>query len=182
MLGCQLKPIDLNEMRSFMGRPVLLSSYLPGRKKPAQSLWNAEHGRPIFPATMTFQRFKTIIRFIRFDDKASRNERYRNDKFAPIREIFTFFQNNIEKLFYPFADICVDEQLLALRNRCPFIQYIPSKPGKFGIKFWVAADCQSHYVLRISPYLWKEPDRTCIRTVGEDVVMDLVGVLQQKWT
>lgn len=41
----------------------------------------------------------------------------------------------------------VDEQLLNARNRCPIKQYIPSKPGKYGIKINWNVDATTSYPL-----------------------------------
>ncbi|GFX42818.1 DDE_Tnp_1_7 domain-containing protein [Trichonephila clavipes] len=43
--------------------------------------------------------------------------------------------------------ITTDEQLFPSIVKCRFSQYMPSKPDKFGIKFWFAADVDSKYML-----------------------------------
>lgn len=122
----------------------------------AQSLLYQKHRRPIFPATMGFQRFKTILRILCFDDKATRNALYRNDKFAVVREMFALFHNAIARLYWPHKCITVDEQLFQSRNRSLFSYYMPQKPSKLGIKVWIAADSSNNFVLSINPYLAKE--------------------------
>ncbi|GFR98198.1 PiggyBac transposable element-derived protein 4 [Elysia marginata] len=47
----------------------------------------------------------------------------------------------------------VDEWLVPFRGRCTFIQYIPSKPDKYGIKIFWACDAETNYPLRGIPYL-----------------------------
>ena len=44
--------------------------------------------------------------------------------------------------YTPGPHMTVDEQLVCFRGRCPFRQYIPSKPGKYGIK--VGAICEAN--------------------------------------
>ena len=46
--------------------------------------------------------------------------------------------------------------MLLLIFRCPFIQNIPQKPAKFGIKFWMLCDATTYYVLRAFPYVDKK--------------------------
>jgi len=53
----------------------------------------------------------------------------------------------------------VDEQLLPTKTRCPFIQFMPNKPDKFGIKFWNLVDLKSKYLLNSYPYLGKDTDK-----------------------
>ena len=54
-------------------------------------LWSPETGRAIFMATMTLQRFRQIMRYLRFDDKTTRAVRVANDKLAAIRDIWDMF-------------------------------------------------------------------------------------------
>lgn len=39
--------------------------------------------------------------------------------------------------------ITIEEQLVSFHGKCPFRQYIKSKPGRYGIKIWAAADVQT---------------------------------------
>ena len=48
-------------------------------------LWDISQSRPLYRATMSPERFKYILRFIRFDDRQSRNK---SDRLAPIKHIF----------------------------------------------------------------------------------------------
>lgn len=47
--------------------------------------------------------------------------------------------------FTPDPFLTIDEQLLPSQYRCPFLGYIPSKPDKLGIKFWLWVDNKSKY-------------------------------------
>jgi hypothetical protein len=48
-------------------------------------------------------------------------------------------------IYNPSPDITVDECLVAFREHCPFKQYMPSKPSKYGIKIWAACDARKSY-------------------------------------
>ena len=75
-------------------------------------------------------RFKQIPRFIHFDDKTTRTFRRAKDKLAPIRDIFEECNKNLQK-FYPHGEnITIDEQMVGFRGKCPFRQYLLSKPDK----------------------------------------------------
>ena len=80
--------------------------------------------------------------------------------------------NNVEKSFFPHGEVTNDEQLFSCRSRCGFIQYMPQKPSKFSIKYWLLWDVKISYVLRSIPYVGKE-DRPQIG-VAEHVVMSLM--------
>jgi len=45
--------------------------------------------------------------------------------------------------YAPNEHITIDKQLVVLRGKCLFRMFIQSKPGKYGIKLWVAADAKN---------------------------------------
>ena len=49
--------------------------------------------------------------------------------------------------------LTVDEQLMPVKYHCAFITFMPNKPDKYGIKFWVLADVAMKNVSNILPYL-----------------------------
>lgn len=93
-------------------------------------------GSPMFTATMSRNRFTSIPKFLRFDNRATRQERQAlaDDKLAPFRDLWSLFQLQRPKFYIPGPNLCVKEQLVAFRGRCGFRQYIPSKPAEYGIK------------------------------------------------
>jgi hypothetical protein len=86
----------------------------------------------VFTAAMARNRFAHILQFIRFDDKSTRVQQKANDKLAAIREVWGQFVENCKKLFEPFEDMTVDEQLVTFRGKCPMRQYMKSKPQNMG--------------------------------------------------
>ncbi|CAI5689141.1 piggyBac transposable element-derived protein 4-like [Oreochromis niloticus] len=44
------------------------------------------------------------------------------------------------------------------RGRCPFRQYMPGKPARYGIKIWVAWNAHSSYAWKMQVYTGK-PDK-----------------------
>ena len=61
-----------------------------------------------------------------------------------------------------------------MKNRCPFIVYMPNKPDKFGMEFLMLTEVDSKYVYNILPCLvaLEREQRNC-RPFAEDVVMRL---------
>ena len=58
--------------------------------------------------------------------------------------------------FVPSPNLTVDEQLVKLRDRCPFREYMPSKPGKYGIKFWAICDSTLYYIPKMDVHKGRE--------------------------
>ena len=71
---------------------------------------------------------------LRFDDANSRRRNRSEDKFQPIRDVFEQWDLNLRDAYIPGPHMTVDEQLVCFKERCPFRQYIPSKPGEYETK------------------------------------------------
>ena len=124
--------------------------YLAGVQKSGRQhlhdLWAHDGtGVDIFHSTMSLQRFRFLLRCIRFNDKETREERLATDKLAPIREVFQAFVENCQNCYSISEYSTVDEMLAGFRGRCNFRQYIPSKPDKYGIKIFALVDAQTFY-------------------------------------
>ncbi|XP_026059293.1 uncharacterized protein LOC113043955 [Carassius auratus] len=137
------------------------------------SLWSEKWGFPFFKETIARNRFREIMRFLRFDKKETRRVRLQDDRFALVSATWNKFIQNSIACYKPGADITIDEQLFPTKARCRFLQYMGNKPDKFGIKFWLAADVRSKYMLNGAPFLGKEEARSRGQLVGESVVLKL---------
>ena len=135
---------------------LLLAGVYHGRLEPVIHLWSVERGRPIFGAAMARNRFQIITRVMRFDSKDTKEERQARDKMAPIRDIHDKIAARCRVVYKPGSQLCVDEQLVVYRGRCPFNIYIPSKPGKYGMKVWVCCDVDTSYVCNLELYTGKQ--------------------------
>ncbi|XP_033175468.1 uncharacterized protein LOC105680446 [Bombus impatiens] len=87
------------------------------------------------------------------------SERLQTDKFALLSEIWNRFINNSQDCYKPYENISIDKQLFPTKVRCRFTQYIPNKPHKFGVKFWLAVDVQTEYISNGFPYMGKDETR-----------------------
>ena len=98
------------------------------------------------------------MRYLRFDDKETRAARKSEDKFAAIADVWNSFTENCQKCFIPGANISVGEQLLPTQTQCGFTQYMSNEADKFGIKFLMAADVETSYLLSGFPDLGNSPN------------------------
>jgi Transposase IS4 len=168
------KPVNDNEIVAFIGLCILAGVYRANHE-PQSSLWSEREGRPVFIATMSRTRFRDIMKYMRFDDKATRDERLNHDKLAALRDLWTMFTVQLPKFFVPGGDLCVDEQLVAYRGKCKFRQYIPSKPAKYGIKIWWCCDAVTSYPLTADIYLGRQEGTERETGQGARVVKQLVS-------
>lgn len=160
------------EIYAFIGM-LIMAGANHSNDENARDLWT-QLSHPLFRATMGLNRFWDLIRFIRFDDARTRNERQRTDKAAPIRDVWIMLNANLAKYYVPTENLTIDEQLYPYRGRTKFTQYIPSKPAKYGIKVWWICDAKNSYPLHGQIYTGKQDSGREIG-VGERVVRDLVG-------
>jgi len=143
-------------------------------------LWNQKWGPSFFAKAMSRKDFSDILRFIRFDKKSERSQRLRSDKFALVSAVWDKFIENSQNSYKPGQNITIDEQLLPTKARCRFTQYMPNKPDKFGIKFWLACDVDTKYIANGFPYLGKDETRAQSQPLSEYVVLKLIEPFTMK--
>jgi len=51
---------------------------------------------------------------------------------------------------------------------------MPSKPAKYGLKWWLCCDAENAYVCNLSIYIGKQQGDNPAKTVGQTVVTELV--------
>ena len=108
----------------------------------------------MFYENMSRDYFLKILKYLRFDDKPIRvRSGPHADKFAPIRQVFEHFANQCQTKYTCKFSLTVDEQLMPLKSRCSFVTFMPNKPDKYGVKFWVLADVETKYVSNTDVYL-----------------------------
>ncbi|XP_029966199.1 uncharacterized protein LOC115401946 [Salarias fasciatus] len=164
--------MDVPELMAF----IAVIIWRGVRKVPSLAdNWSEMYGNKRIMATMSRDRFKNIMRHLRFDSKRTRAERLQTDRFAAMSELWESFRKNCVTFYRPGRHITVDEQLYPSKTCCPFLHYIATKPDKFGIKFWVACDLKSKYICNVFPNVGKEPDRPKEERLSESVVMKLMG-------
>lgn len=164
---------DTEEMEAFFGLLLIAGAYKAHYRSTAE-LWSQKEGHPIFPATMSRNRFKELKRNLRFDDPLRRDGK---DPLAPIRDVTTSFITHLRDHVVAPEYLCVDEQLLEFHGRVRFRQYIPSKPGKFGIKIFWLTDSAGAYCFNGLFYLGaatlSDSEKSQSSSFPEAVVMNL---------
>ncbi|XP_071051100.1 piggyBac transposable element-derived protein 4-like [Onthophagus taurus] len=150
------KEVDSIEIYAVLGLLLLIGRFRESRES-RNDLWRKDNvlSRQMYTVVMARDRFKDILRFIRFDNTETREDRKKVDKLAPIREVSDMFAANCRESYEASNTGTVDEQLVTYRGRCPFKVYMPSKPGKYGIKIWTLCDAKTYYCCNFDIYLGK---------------------------
>ncbi len=164
-----------DEIMAFIGLLILRGAYRDSGSDYYE-LWNASNGRPCFRATMSRARFELLMRIMRFDDKRTRDARQFDDRFAPIRELFSMFDRECGRNYTLSEFVTIDETLRRFRGRCSFRVYMPQKPGKYGLLFRVLTDANVRYVHKMLPYAGKPRNENIVtRNSAAENVLDLTA-------
>ncbi|ELP87059.1 hypothetical protein EIN_463820 [Entamoeba invadens IP1] len=80
-----------------------------------------------------------------------------HDSFSRIRVILDkFISNLVNQTYYkPSNSVSVDEHLCSYKGHMWAKVFIKSKPGRYGIKFWMCADCETGMTLNLQLYCGK---------------------------
>lgn len=152
------KKTNKTEIKAFIGLLYIAGIHKSGKLNLAD-LWDSNgFGIEIFRLTMGINRFRFLLMAVRFDDRQTRAERKAQDRLAPIRDIFEKFVKNCQVCYHVGEDVTIDEKLEGFRGRCNFVQYIPSKPAKYGIKIFAAVDSGVFYTCNMEIYAGKQPE------------------------
>ncbi|XP_051791324.1 piggyBac transposable element-derived protein 4-like [Erpetoichthys calabaricus] len=166
--------IDEEYLDAYIG-VLLLAGVYKSSNEATDSLWDASTGRNIFRATMSLQSFRMISRVLRFDNRETREK---SDKLAPIRDVWERWVQLLPLMFNPGPEVTVDERFVPFRGKCPFRQYMPSKPGKYGIKILAACDAKTSYAWNLQIYTGKHASGIPEKNQGKRVVLDMTTGLQ----
>ena len=69
--------------------------------RETREICDHESSHDIFSTTMSYIRFQFIRKFITFDGKSTRNDRWDMDKFACLRELFKLMNDQNAKCRFP---------------------------------------------------------------------------------
>ena len=136
-------------------------------KNPISDLYDSKFLTD-FKSALSCARLLLLIKFCRFDDVNTRGDR-KDDRFGHIREVWDTFNNRCRELYHLGPHTTIDEMLQKFRVRYRFRQYMPSKRGRYGIRYWIFADSKNHYCYNAIPYLGKEGDAPAVN-LGAQVV------------
>ena len=132
---------------------------------------------------MSSRRFELILRFLHLNDTSSAPARGEQgyDKLHKVRPFLDILLTNFRNKYVPNQQISIDESMISFKGRLSFIQYLPKKPHKWGMKAWVLADSINGYTWGWHLYTGKEGEGAQpVKGLAHRVVMGLVDNEQLK--
>lgn len=163
------KDCDQQEMKKFIG----LLMWMGLKKLPKiADYWsrNPLYENKVAGSTMSRNRFELLLRCWHFEDTFFA-ETSRTDKLIKIRRLVQLITTKYQNFKTPDEYLTVDETMVAFRGRIKFMQYIPGKRHKYGIKlFKICGD--DGYTFDLIVYEGKKgPERQ--QNLSKNVVMEL---------
>ena len=125
---------------------------------------------------MSSRRFELIMKFLHLNDSEVQPQRGDPafDKLYKVRPFLDLVVENFKSYYQPHQHIAIDESMISYKGRLSFIQYLPKKPHKWGLKAWVMADSTNGYTWGWKLYTGKEGGAT-EHGLAHRVVMELVN-------
>ena len=91
---------------------------------------------PWFGSIMSRNHFKVILRFLHLADNSKqlpRNDKGHDRPFK-LGNMPKILSQRFSEQYSPKCSLSIDEQMIGTKARISFLQYMPKKPKKFGIK------------------------------------------------
>ena len=175
-----LRITDFIEIRALIGLIFFVVLGLHNHK--VDILFSSKAGHPVFGATMGRKRFKFLFNNLMFDDVATREVDWQQDRFTTIREFFEIFNRNCMNHVIPSEYLSIDETLYPMRTQVRIKQYKPNKPAKYGLLFKSLNDARFPHTYQSLPYAGKPAagEGPYYLNKTEDYVKKLVEEAQAK--
>lgn len=124
---------------------------------------------------MSSRRFELLLKFLHLNDRETQPKRGDpgHDKLYKVRPFVELIVENFKSCYQPNQHISIDESIISYKGRLSFIQYLPRKSHKWGLKAWVLADSTNGYVWGWKLYTGREASST-EHSLAHRVVMELV--------
>ena len=88
-------------------------------------------------------------------------------------------QDSFAESYKPGQNQTIDEGMIAFKGRLSYVQYLPAKPIKRGIKVWMCCDADTAYLHQFEVYLGQQKNSEF--GLGYDVVMKLCKDISGKY-
>ena len=146
------KNVTVPEMKAFLG---LIIAMAMGKLPTYDDYWKTGILQmPWFQSIMTRQRFRDILRYLHLVDNREIAEKDHPNytKLGKLGKLDEKLSKLFRKMYHPGQNISIDEQMIGTKCRVCFIQYMPKKPKKFGIKIWACCDAETSYCTNFQIY------------------------------
>ena len=136
---------------------------------------------PHFSTVLSRDCFFLFLKFLHLADNTKQVTRGQPgyDKLFKLRPFIDPLIQSFQQMFIPQQQLSMDEVMISFKGRLSFLQYLPKKPKKWGMKAWALADSKMGYICNWKLYTGKE-EEVGREPLGERVVIGLLTGLEHK--
>jgi hypothetical protein len=148
-------PVTENEIYTVLGMFLLMGIV---QKPTLRSYFSIKRviSTPGFADIMSRDRFELICKFLHFIDNDSLQTYEGPPKLFKIYPILCHLNSKFQSLYLPKQNISIDESLTLWKGRLSFLQYLPLKASKFGIKTFELCESSTGYLWSFLVYTGKD--------------------------
>lgn len=143
-----------------------------GYKEYKELFWDTKESQviPFFSRIMSCNKFLLILSNLQLITAGGFPRGHPSfDPWFKVSFVLDSLNRAFQKYVVPYQNVCLDESLIDMKNRCVYIQYLPNKKHKrCGIKQFETCDSQTNYVIHIELYS------------SQDFLVDVPGPFVQK--
>ena len=111
------------------------------------------------------------MQYLHVSDRATEPTGQNRDKLYKIWPVLEMVQESFKAHYNLGKNQTVDEAMIGFKGKLSYVQYLPTKPIKCGIKMWMRFDSELAYLHEFDVYLGHE--QNSIHGLAYDVVMKL---------
>ena len=173
------KPITMEEMKKFMGLIIIMGIV---NMPSIQHYWCTSWPFSFSTVMSRGDRFLLILKFLHLADnsKAVPKGERGYDLLFKICPLITSLVTSYQRSYTMNREVSVDESIISYKGRLSFLQYMPKKPNKWGMKAWVLAESDTGYTWNFILYTGKQEKRPAGVPLGTHVVTELLKKLHGK--
>ena len=120
-------------------------------KPNLSSYWSTDVvlSTPFFPSIMARDRFLQILRYLHFADNtlAPRADSADYNNLLKIQPFLDLIVPSFQQVYKPTRQLATDKTLIKFKGKVHFREFLPIKPGRFGIKTFTLAESTSGYLV-----------------------------------
>jgi hypothetical protein len=136
--------ISIAELKAFLA----IHMYMGMKQQPNIHIYWEKEGCPIISNIITRERFKQLWRCLHITNRATYEHIQKGDPgYDKLRQVCWFVDEIRSACMREWSldkFLTIDEMMVRYKGSyCSIRQYMPKKPEKWGIKFWVLADSVS---------------------------------------
>ena len=177
------RPVTSSEMYVFFALNMLGGII---KTPDLEMQWSKHHllQQPIYGSIMPLKRYLKIKQYLHFvDNQTYDEENHPNPKLHKIYDVYSMLQEKFQSVYTPERDVSIDESLMLYKGRLGWVQYIPMKRSRFGIKYYMLCESSSGYVWKFMIYVGKGTQISQEYpnlNMAAQIVMDLMKPLLRK--